>query len=332
MAHIHTERLQIEYQEAGAGPNVFVFVHGNFASWRWWKPIFERLPPGYRAIAPDLRGCGDTAGETAGSTTRDDAYGIPQLADDLLAFVDAIGERSFHLVGHSLGGAVALQFALAHADRVRSLTLVAPAPAAGLGAMRKGRSPSALLLRTMNPEHAATMAFLHSSYRVHHALGTNRFMLRGTLAKMMPSATLDGADAKSLLGDAARMSPDAVVGFLQALHRWNVVDQLWAMHVPTLILAGGKDALVPVAALEETAELLPRGRLMVWPDVGHSAQVERPDAFVGLLEEAARRSLLMRVWTWLWLARRHLARDVSRGPGAGPGTAPDVAVASADSE
>lgn len=304
MARIHTERLDIEYQQLGAGPNVFVFVHGNFASWRWWKPVFDRLPPGYRAYAPDLRGCGDTAGETAGGTTAGDAYGIPQLADDLLAFVDAIGERSFHLVGHSLGGAVALQFALAHPDRVQSLTLVAPAPAAGLGAMRQGSSPSALLLRTIDPEHVASMALLRSSYRVHHALGTNRLMLRPGLARMMPGATLDRADARSLLGDAARMSPDAVVGFFQGLHRWNVVDELSALRVPTLVLAGGKDRLIPVAALEETAELLPRGRLVVWPGVGHSPQVERPDAFVDLLRIAARRSLVTRIWTWLWLARK----------------------------
>jgi pimeloyl-ACP methyl ester carboxylesterase len=310
MACIHTERLDIEYREVGAGPNVFVLVHGNFASWRWWKPVFERLPRGYRAYAPDLRGCGDTAGDTAASTTAEDAYGIPQLADDLLAFVDAVGVRSFHLVGHSLGGAVALQFALEHSRRVRSLTLVAPAPApaAGLEPMRQGRSPSALLLRTIDPEHVAAMAVLHSSYRVHHALGTNRFMLAGPLAKMMPSATLDRVDARALLGDAARMSPDAVVGFFQALHRWNVVDRLRALTVPTLVLAGGKDALIPVAALEEAAELLPRGQLMVWPGVGHSPQVERPDAFVELLREAARRSLVMRLRTWLWLAFHRQAR------------------------
>jgi pimeloyl-ACP methyl ester carboxylesterase len=330
MPRIHTERLDVEFQEDGAGPNVFVFVHGNFASWRWWKPIFDRLPPGYRAYAPDLRGCGDTAGETAASTTAADAYGIPQLADDLLAFVDAIGERSFHLVGHSLGGAVALQFALEHPGRVRSLTLVAPAPAAGLGPMRQGSSPSAVLLRTIDPDHVASMAVLHSSYRVHQALGTNRFLLGGTLSRMMPSATLDRADAKALLGDAARMSPDAVVGFFQALHRWKVVDQLRALHVPTVVLAGGKDALIPVAALEETAELLPRGRLMVWPGVGHSPQVERPDAFVELLQDAARRTLVMRLWTWLWLARRGLARLPSRAAGGATG-APGVAAASPDS-
>jgi pimeloyl-ACP methyl ester carboxylesterase len=311
MPYVHAAGMKIHFQEAGAGPNVFVLVHGNFASWRWWKPVFHRLPPGYRAYAPDLRGCGDTVGGTSG-----DAYGIPQLAGDLHAFVEALGRRSFHLVGHSLGGAVALQFALAHPERVLSLTLVAPAPATGLLAMREGDSISAKLLRKIDPEHAPSMAVLHSSVRLHRALGTNRVMLRGALAEMMPTASLDGAELESLLVDAARMSPDAVVGFLQGLHRWNVADELGGLRVPTLILAGGKDVLVPAAALEQMAQLLPRGRLVVWPEVGHSPQVERPDEFVRLLVTSARRSPAMRLRTWLWRLRRPLNGGLPP-PGAG---------------
>lgn len=311
MPYVNTPELEIHFREAGAGPNVFVLVHGNFASWRWWKQVLHRLPPGFRAYAPDLRGCGDTAGD--GSSV---AYGIPQLADDLLEFVEALGLRSFHLVGHSLGGAVALQFALKHPEKVRSLTLAAPAPATGLLAMREGSSTSAKLLRQIDPEHGPSMAVLHSSYRLHHALGTNRLMLRGALAKMMPAATLDAAEIESLLGDAARMSPDAVVGFLLALHRWNVAGELGSLRVPTLVLAGGKDVLVPAAALQQLAELLPRSELLVWPEVGHSPQVERPDEFVRLLVASARRSPVMRLRTWWWRHRPSSGRLPVPGSGA----------------
>jgi 3-oxoadipate enol-lactonase len=295
MPYVRTPELEIHYQEAGAGPNALVLVHGNYASWRWWKQVFDRLPPGFRAYAPDLRGCGDTAGGASG-----DAYGIPRLADDLLEFAKAVDLRSFHLVGHSLGGAVALQFALAHPDRVLSLTLVAPAPATGLLALREGSSTSAKLLRMINPEHAPSMAVLHSSYRLHQALGTNRLGLRGALAKLMPTADLDRAENESLLRDAARMSPHAMVGFLQALHGWNVAGELEGLRVPTVILAGGQDGVIPGAALEEMAKQLPRGRLVVWPEVGHSPQVERPDEFVRLLVTSARLSPFMHLRTWLW--------------------------------
>jgi 3-oxoadipate enol-lactonase len=327
MPYVHTPALKIHFEEAGAGPNVFVLVHGNFGSWRWWKQVFDRLPPGFRAYAPDLRGCGDTAGGTSGA-----AFGIPQLADDLLELVKALGQRSFHLVGHSLGGAVALQFALAHPEKVLSLTLAAPAPATGLLAMREGSSTSAKLLRKIDPEHAPSMAVLHSSYRLHHALGTNRLMLRRALAEMMPTATLDRAEIESLLGDAARMSPDAVVGFLQALHLWNVAGELGSLRVRTLVLAGGKDVLVPATALEQMAQRLPRGRLVVWPDVGHSPQVERPDDFVRLLVTSARRSRVMRLRTWLWRLRRPLSGSQPLpGPGADePPSSPVAHSASVD--
>src|SRR6195256_2089356 len=86
MPSLETPRLRIHYEEAGSGPELFVLVHGNFASWRWWKPVLERLPAGWRAIAPDLRGCGETSGGEPDETRS--GYGIPELAEDLAGFVD----------------------------------------------------------------------------------------------------------------------------------------------------------------------------------------------------------------------------------------------------
>jgi pimeloyl-ACP methyl ester carboxylesterase len=302
MPSLDTPRLRIHYEEAGSGPDVFVLVHGNFASWRWWKPVLERLPPGSRAVAPDLRGCGDSADASADESGS--AYGIPSLADDLAGFVDGLGLGAFHLAGHSLGGAVALQYALHHERRVRSLLLAAPPPPAGLAAMREGSSSSARLLRTVDPDHSPSMATLRSSYGMHRSLGTNRWMLRRALREMMPFASLEPAVAESLLADAARMSPDAVVGFLQALHRWNVEAELPRLHVPTVVLWGAADVLVPRAGLEKMARLLPGGELLVWPDAGHSPPLERPDRFAALLAASARRSVGKRFRLLLRRARK----------------------------
>ena len=298
MPFLDTKRLRIHYQEGGAGSEAFVLVHGNFASWRWWQPVLDRLRPRWRAFAPDLRGCGETpTGEDPS------AYGIAPLADDLAAFVDGLGLRTFHLVGHSLGGAVALRYALDHPDRARSLTLAAPPPPTGLSAMREGTSKSAQLLRSIDPDHGPSMAMLQSSYRLHRSLGTNRLMLRQALAEMMPAASLEPAMTEALLADAARMSSDAVVGFLRALHRWNVEAELHRLRVPTTILWGTRDVLVPRAGLEEMARLL-GGELLVWPDTGHSPQLERPDQFVDLLASAGRRLLRKRFQRWFAAAMR----------------------------
>jgi pimeloyl-ACP methyl ester carboxylesterase len=296
MPFLDTLRLPIHYQEAGAGAEPIVFVHGNFGSWRWWKPVFERLRPGWRALAPDLRGCGDTPAGAPGDDRA--AYGIGQLAEDLAGFVDGIGLGAFQLVGHSLGGAVALQYALDHPGRVRSLMLVAPPPPAGLAGMRVGTSKSARLMRSIDPGHRPSMVALQSSYGLHRSLGTNRLMLRQALPEMMPAASLEPAMVEALLADAARMSPDALVGFLQALHRWNVEAELHRLRAPTAILWGERDVLVPRAGLEEMARLL-GGELLVWPDTGHSPQLERPDRFVDLLAVAVRGLFRKRFQRWL---------------------------------
>jgi pimeloyl-ACP methyl ester carboxylesterase len=305
MPFLDTPRLRIHYEEAGSGPEVFVLVHGNFASWRWWKPVLERLPASWRAIAPDLRGCGETPGGSLDETGS--SYGIPALAEDLAGFVDGLQLDAFHLVGHSLGGAVALEYALHHEPRVRSLTLAAPPPPTGLAAMREGTSTTARILRRVDPDDRPSMAALRSTYRMHRSLGTNRWMLRRALSEMMPAASLDPAMSESLLADAARMSPDAVVGFLQALHRWNVEAELPGLRVPTTILWGAKDVLVPRAGLEEMARRLPSGDLVVWPDAGHSPQLERPDAFVALLAPSARHVLGERLRLLFGRAKRWCA-------------------------
>jgi pimeloyl-ACP methyl ester carboxylesterase len=302
MPFLDTPTLRIHYQEVGSGREVFVLVHGNFASWRWWKPVLDRLPAGWRAIAPDLRGCGESSGAPEDASRS--AWDIPSLAEDLAAVADGLHLGAFHLVGHSLGGAVALQYALHHQPRVRSLTLAAPPPPGGLAEMREGSSSSARLLRRVDPDHRPSMAVLRSSYGMHRAMGTNRWMLRRALAEMMPAAALDASLAAALLADAARMSSEAVVGFLQALHRWNVEAELPGLRVPTVVLWGARDVLVPRAGMEKLAGLLTRGELVVWPEVGHSPQIERPDQFVALLAASARRPLDKRLRVWLGAARR----------------------------
>lgn len=296
MPSAKTSTLEIAYEESGTGPNVLVFLHGNFGSSRWWTPVLERLPPGFRAIAPVLRGCAGTTGATNG-------FEITQLSDDLFELVSALGITRFHLVGHSLGGAVATQFALDHPEMLRSMMLVASAPASGLSGMRERGSRAAALLRMFDPDSAPSMSLLGLSYRVQTAWGANRSMLRDALADLMPTIPDKGPMFDALVEDATRMIPEAVVGYLKALHRFNVERELRRIvDVPVLVLAGGKDVLVPRGALERTAQLLPRGELVEWPHVGHSPMLEAPYDMARLVVDfSTRQSLVLRVWTWVWL-------------------------------
>jgi len=125
MPFISLPTLTVHYEHSGSGNTVLVLIHGNFSSWRWWQPLLQHLPVNYRAYVPELRGFGETDHPAQG-------YTIEQLADDLHELVTVLHLPTFHLVGHSLGAAVALQFALNQPLWVRSLTLVSPAPAEGM--------------------------------------------------------------------------------------------------------------------------------------------------------------------------------------------------------
>lgn len=98
-----------------------LFVHGNASSATFWEETMLRLPKSHRAIAPDLRGYGDTQDAVVDATR-----GMGDWVDDLLALADTMGLARFHLVGHSLGGSVALALIARAPGRVLTATLVAP--------------------------------------------------------------------------------------------------------------------------------------------------------------------------------------------------------------
>jgi pimeloyl-ACP methyl ester carboxylesterase len=105
-----------------------VFIHGNASSSTYWEETMLALPPRYRAIAPDLRGYGDTEDLLVDATR-----GAKDWTEDLKALSDALGDQPAHLVGWSLGAAPLIQFALDYPELVRSIILVNPVSPYGFG-------------------------------------------------------------------------------------------------------------------------------------------------------------------------------------------------------
>jgi pimeloyl-ACP methyl ester carboxylesterase len=101
---------------------------------------------------------------------------------------------------------------------------------------------------------------------------------------MMPTADMSPAEFDALVDDAMSMDPAVIARLYNALLRWDASDIARHVRLPTRILAGGRDALVPRATLEFLAAQL-KVALEVWPDVGHSPMIERPEAFVAWLLE-----------------------------------------------
>lgn len=248
MPFVKTADLNVYFIEKGAGRPI-VFVHGNWATCSWWEPVMERLPPGWRGIAYDVRGRGHTEGP-------DSTYSIPELAADLGAFVDALGLDTFDLVGHSLGSAIAMQYALDHGGRLTSLTVVSPAWVNGMPAIFN----------------------LPDDQR---ALKADPELFRQRLKMTAPGAP-DDAFWQRLAAEGHEQRLSATLRNLPMLIEWKPGDHLKEIGVPKLVVSGALDLITGGANAERAATALGAAQV-VMQDVGHSPNVEAPDALVALL-------------------------------------------------
>jgi pimeloyl-ACP methyl ester carboxylesterase len=263
-------------QTAGQGSTPVVLLHGNFASWRWWKPLLDAPPKGLTLHAATLPGFG-------GTQRGPRPHSVPNLASELREWVRRQGLEPFHLVGHSLGGAVALQYALEWPESLYGLSLVAPAPADGLEQLRARSDAVGQVLRWTDPVWLSSRVALTQSVRFNRAMGTWDSSLARMLTKMMPAADPSAVDFDALVADAAAVDETVLVDVYESLRRWDVRDLLPRLRVPVRVLAGRQDGLLSVASVEAFSRLLPGASLEIWEEVGHSPQLERPQAFAAWL-------------------------------------------------
>ncbi len=120
-----------KYVEQGQGDQVLLLIHGNFSSSLHFTPLLERLPKNIKVIAPDLRGYGDSSYYRRISSLND-------FAEDVHMFIEAKEIKSYHVVGWSLGGGVALELAAHHPEAVESLVLINSTTHKGYPVFKKG--------------------------------------------------------------------------------------------------------------------------------------------------------------------------------------------------
>lgn len=124
-----TSRLKVAaYRHENAGKPKLMLVHGNASSSIFYVPLMQALADDFDIVVPDLRGFGQTEALPISGVT-----GMKDWSEDLLALADTLGWDKFALMGWSLGGAVAEQFAIGHSDRLTGLILEAPCPPYGFG-------------------------------------------------------------------------------------------------------------------------------------------------------------------------------------------------------
>jgi len=270
MAAVTTSTLTVHgnvvhYDESGAdsGGPVVVLIHGIASRAAQWHGVMADLGETCHVIAPDLLGHGESAKPRGDYSLGAHACGIR----DLLA---ALGHDRVTLVGHSLGGGVAMQFSYQFPERVERLALI---NSGGLGP-----EVSAWLRAASLPGSELVLPVMTSSYvrRVGGSLGRllskARIPMPPSVGEVLVSfATLADPATRSAFVHTARSVLDV------AGQRVDARDRLYlAAELPLLIVWGGRDAIIPVQHGVSLAERLPSARLEVFARSGHFPHLTEP--------------------------------------------------------
>jgi pimeloyl-ACP methyl ester carboxylesterase len=265
---IRVGEIEMEYEEHGAGDRPFVLVHGFTGSRDDWKEHLPRLAKRGRTIAVDQRGHG-------GSTNTGDAasYRIDQLVDDLAGFLDSVGAPEVDLLGHSMGGAVAMRFALAHQGRVHSLILMDTMSESIPGDAHKFLAIAAKIAREQGME---------ALYQLTRA-ASERNESTPPSVKRLIAADPEDYWGRSRMKNVA-MDPVAFEALGAALGATpGVTDRLVEIACPTTVIVGAEDKPF-VKPSEVMVKKIPGARLVVIPDGAHCPQVENPEPWIAAVE------------------------------------------------
>jgi pimeloyl-ACP methyl ester carboxylesterase len=266
---LHGHRVCLRH--GGEGPPV-VLIHGITGSSEQWIPVMEPLVESFTVLAPDLLGHGESAKPRGDYSLGAYASGIR----DLLVGLDVPAAT---IVGHSLGGGIAMQFAYQFPERCERLVLVS---SGGLG-------------QEVNPLLRA--ASLPGSEWVLPLLTASRLLGVGTaIARAFGSVGLKaGPDLAELArGYASLSDPEARAAFIHTLRavidlggqRVSATDRLYlASSMPSMVIWGARDPIIPVEHARTAHEAMPGSRLQVFEDAGHFPQLEHPWRFARLLRD-----------------------------------------------
>jgi pimeloyl-ACP methyl ester carboxylesterase len=247
---IKVNGLDVRYYTAGQGEPLVVIHGGGGDARTWWKNIAE-LAVKYLVYAPDLPGFG-------GSQPLDGNYYIHELAEFVDKFAASLGLEKFHLVGHSLGGGIALDYTLKSPDRVKKLVLIS--------SLCLGREISfwvrlCSIPAIINSLGTITMGVLRGVKWVVKQLNPVEFIMPLTRASILVGENMTTFKQQSLVLE----------------HR------LAEVAVPTLLVWGGRDPIVPVRQAYAAARVIPDCQVKVFAKRGHNVHRDELKQFSNVL-------------------------------------------------
>ncbi len=260
MQVLSSDGTRIDVRVDGTGARTVVLIAGFPLSREIWNLTAQRLAHAHRVVLPDLRGMGASA-------VADGPYLMETLAGDIAAVLDALDVEHATLVGHSLGGYVALAFARMFVERLDALALVCSRLAADAPEQARNREMLAQQL-----EREKTVAALVCAY-------AERLLSNAT-------KTEHREIVESVRAFIGRTDPRSAAAMLRGMALRSPSDDIAPeLALPVLVLAGGCDAVVRLEESKAIAAAFAHAVLAIAERSGHLPMLEEPERTVSLLED-----------------------------------------------
>lgn len=236
------------YDEAGQG-DVLLLVHGFPLDRTLWAEQVSGLSDIRRVVAVDLRGRGKSPDESA------EGWSMDVYADDLAATIDSLGVEKADVAGLSMGGYAVFNLLKRYPDKVRSLILVDTKPGDDAPEAKEAREKTAILVR-----EKGTVELVNT-----------------LLPKLFAPAATDPVKEKVRAMFENTPAETAAADALAMRDRVDFTPDLERINIPTLVIHGADDALMPSAGAKDMASAIPGAKFVEIPDAGHVSVIENPE-------------------------------------------------------
>ncbi len=255
----------VAYRETGAG-RPLILLHGWSMSSAVFSETLPALADHFRVLAPDLRGHGSSSGASG--------YTLDDLTDDVRGWLEKLEVDSFDLLGWSLGGQVALRLASQLGPRVQRLLLVAATPcfvkrADWTAGLPEGQVKA--MARGLRRRYEETLEDFFQRQFVAGEVSAERLLQIKAFAAPMAGDRIPAAEP--------------ILAALETLLTTDLRRELKELHVPTLVLHGEGDEIIPCDAGRYLAANLPHGSFFSLADTGHAPFLTHPEQCCNLLRE-----------------------------------------------
>jgi pimeloyl-ACP methyl ester carboxylesterase len=251
--------VEIYYDVFGSGPATLLAIEGiGYSRWMWDKQV-EELPQRLKLVVFDNRGVGE-------SSSPPGAYTMSDFVEDVQCIARDAGLQSFYLLGVSMGGMIAQEYYFSHKEKVKGLIL------SNTNYGKGSVLPGAEVLKVLAGSASSGFTFEGLSERMKWAF-SERFVKenRDQFDQLIRKRLAIGDDARGYMGQ------------LYAVAAFDSHERLGGINIPTLIITGDKDIVVPPENASELHRMIPKSRLFVLRDTGHCLCIEKSGDFDRLI-------------------------------------------------